>query len=188
MSTVGISLEEGRGLLYEIFALFDSLFDVDDVGRGGLGNGKGLGGVNHKDGKLELDVRVLSLFGVGAVELKGSFVGQEGCLLSGSQVRMVEDRPRWRGVGTNGLGGDGAWRAESRLVRVLIALVKVIRLGRGCAVIVDVLRLDLWRVVIREMLLVLLGREKLRGGARRMGSTGFNRGGVVVSIRIVLGL
>jgi hypothetical protein len=128
VSTVGISLEEGRGLLYEIFALFDSLFDVHDVGRGGLGNGEGLGGVDHKDGKLELEVRVLSFFGVGTVELKGSFVGQKGCLLSGSQVRMVEDRPWWRRVGANGLGGNGAWRAESRLVRGLIALVKVVRL------------------------------------------------------------
>lgn len=31
VSTVSIALEEGGGLLYEIIAFFDSLFDVDDV-------------------------------------------------------------------------------------------------------------------------------------------------------------
>src|SRR5579863_697200 len=57
VSTVGIALEEGRGLLYEVFAFFDSLFDVDDVGWRELRNGKSLGGVDHEDGKLELEVR-----------------------------------------------------------------------------------------------------------------------------------
>jgi hypothetical protein len=74
VSTVSIALEEGGGLLYEIFAFFDSLFDVHDVGWCGLRDGKGLGGVDHEDGKFELEVRVLRLFSVGAVELKGSFV------------------------------------------------------------------------------------------------------------------
>jgi len=75
VTTVSIALEEGGGLLYEIIAFFDSLFDVHDVGWRGLRNGKCLGGVDHEDGKLELEVRVLGLFGVGAVELKGPFVG-----------------------------------------------------------------------------------------------------------------
>jgi hypothetical protein len=75
VSTVGVALEERRSLLYEIFALFNSLFDVHDVAWCGFRDGEGLGGVDHKDGKLELEVRVLSLFGVGAIELQGSFVG-----------------------------------------------------------------------------------------------------------------
>ena len=128
VSTVGVAFEEGSSLLYEISALFYSLFDVDDVGRRGRGNGKSFGGVDHKDSKLELEIRVLSFLGVGTVELKGALVGQEGGLLSWPQVRMVEDRPWGWGVGTNGLGSNGAWRARSRLVQRLIALVKVIRL------------------------------------------------------------
>ena len=94
MSTVGIAFEEGGSLLYEIFTLFDSLFDVDDVGRREGGNGESFGCVDHKDGKLELEIRVLSFLGVGTVKLKGALMGQEGRLLSRPQVRMVEDRPR----------------------------------------------------------------------------------------------
>lgn len=82
VTTISITLEEGSGLLYEIFALFDRLFNIHDVGRGKLGNWEGLGGVDHEDGKLKLEVRILCLFCVCAVELESSFVGQEGGLLS----------------------------------------------------------------------------------------------------------
>jgi len=92
VSTIGVALEEGGGLLYEVFALFDRLFDLYNVCRCGFGNGEGLGGVDHKDGKLELEVGILSFFGVGAIEFESSFVGQEGRLLSRPQVRMVKDR------------------------------------------------------------------------------------------------
>jgi hypothetical protein len=94
VSTVGVAFEEGGSLLYEIFALFDSFFDVYDVGRREGGNGEGFGCVDHKDGKLELEIGVLSFLGVGTVKLKGALVGEEGRLLSRPQVRMVEDRPR----------------------------------------------------------------------------------------------
>ncbi len=72
---VCIALEERSGLLYKIFPLFDSLFDVHDVARGEFGDGKRLGGIDHEDGKLELEVWVLSLFGIRAVQLECSFVG-----------------------------------------------------------------------------------------------------------------
>jgi hypothetical protein len=67
VSAVGIALEERSGLLYEILPLFDGLFDVDDVTRRKFGDGKRLGGIDHEDGKLELQVWVLCLFGVRAV-------------------------------------------------------------------------------------------------------------------------
>jgi hypothetical protein len=91
-------------------------------------------------------------------------------------------------VGANGLGSDGAWRAGSRLVQWLLALVKVIRLGRGRAIIIDVLGLNLWRVLIRGGRLLLLRREELRGGTRVAGSTRVYRGNEVVIVRIILGL
>jgi hypothetical protein len=68
---------------------------------------------------------------------------------------------------------------------VLITLVKVIGLWRGCAIIVDVLRLNLWRVLIRGMLL-LLRREELRGRAGRAGSTRVKRGDVFIVVFIVV--
>jgi hypothetical protein len=129
VSTVGIALQEGSSLLDEVFTFFDRLFDIDDVGRRELGNGEGLGGIDHEHCKLELEVWVLRLFGVGAIELKSSFVRQEGGLLSGAQVRMIEDWT-WRGrMSTDGLCSGGAWGARCGLERRLIALVKVIRLG-----------------------------------------------------------
>jgi hypothetical protein len=69
---------------------------------------------------------------------------------------------------------------------VLITLVKVIGLWRGCAIIVDVLRLNLWRVLIRGMLLLLLRREELGGRAGRAGSTRVKRGDVFIVIFIVV--
>lgn len=90
-------------------------------------------------------------------------------------------------MGSNGLGGDGARGARSGLVRRLITLVKIIGLWRGRAIIVDVLWLDLWRVLIRELLL-LLRREKLRGRAGRAGSTRVKRGDVfIIVFSVVLG-
>jgi len=94
VSTVGVAFKEGGSLLYEIIALFDSLFDLHDVGRRSGGNGESFGCVDHKDGKLELEIRVLSFLGVGTVKLKGALMGQEGRLLSRPEVRMVEDWPR----------------------------------------------------------------------------------------------
>jgi hypothetical protein len=86
------------------------------------------------------------------------------------------------------LGGDGTRGARSGLIRGLIALVKIIGLWRGRAIIVDVLRLDLWGVLIRGMMLLLLLRGKLRGGARKAGGTRVKSGDVfIVVIRVVLG-
>lgn len=91
-------------------------------------------------------------------------------------------------MGSNGLGGDGARGARSGLVRRLITLVKIIGLWRGRAIVVDVLWLDLWRVLIRELLLLLLRREKLRGRAGRAGSTRVKRGDVfIIVFSVILG-
>jgi hypothetical protein len=94
MSTVGVAFEEGGSFFYEIIAFFDSLFDIHHVGRGRGRNGESFGGVDHKDGKFELEVGVLSFLGVGSVELKGALMGQKSCLFSRPEVRMVEDRAR----------------------------------------------------------------------------------------------
>jgi NAD/NADP transhydrogenase beta subunit len=94
MPTVGIAFEEGGGLLYEVVAFFDGLFYVYDVSRCGCGNWKSFGGVDHKDGKLELEIRVLSFLSIGTVELKGTLVGQEGRLLPRPEVGMVKDWAR----------------------------------------------------------------------------------------------
>ena len=75
VSAVCIALEERRGLLYEIFPLRDRFFDVHDVARGKFGHGKRLGSIDHEDRKLELEVWVLCLFGVRAVQLECSSMG-----------------------------------------------------------------------------------------------------------------
>lgn len=84
VSTVCVPLEEGSGLFNEIFALIYRLFHVHHVGRREFGNGERLGSVDHEDGKFELQIRILRLFGVGAVQLQGSFMGEECCLFSGT--------------------------------------------------------------------------------------------------------
>lgn len=84
VSTVCVPLEEGSGLLDEIFALIYRLFHVYHVGRCEFRNGERLGSVDHENGKFELQIGILCLFGVGAVELQGSFMGEEGCLFAGT--------------------------------------------------------------------------------------------------------
>ncbi len=82
VSSVSVPLEEGSGLLDEIFALIYRLFHVHHVGRREFGNGERLGSVDHEDGKFELQIRILRLFSVRAVELQGSFMGKEGRLFA----------------------------------------------------------------------------------------------------------
>jgi hypothetical protein len=84
VSTICVPLEEGSGLLDEIFTLFYRLFHLYHVGRREFGNGERLGSVDHEDGKFELQIRILRLFGIGAVKLQCSFMGEEGCLFSGT--------------------------------------------------------------------------------------------------------
>ena len=84
VSTVCVPLEEGSGLLDEIFALIHSLFHVHHVGWREFGNGERLGSVDHEDSKFELQIRILRLFGVGAVKLQCSLMGEEGCLFAGT--------------------------------------------------------------------------------------------------------
>ena len=106
VSAVCVPLEEGSGLLDEIFALIHSLFHIHHVGWREFGNGKRLGGVDHEDGKFELQIRILRLFSVGAVKLQCSLMGEEGGLFAGTKVGMVEDRTWCWGVGPDGLVGD----------------------------------------------------------------------------------
>ena len=54
VSTICVPLEEGSGLLDEIFTLIYRLFDFYHVGRREFGNGERLGCVDHEDGKFEL--------------------------------------------------------------------------------------------------------------------------------------
>ena len=124
---VRIALEERSGLLYEVLPLFDRLFDLHDVARREFGDGKRLGGIDHEDGKLKLEIWVLRLFRIRAVQLERSFVGQESCLVAGTQVRMIEDRPwGWR-VGAGGLCGHGTRRTRGCCpVLWLITLVKIV--------------------------------------------------------------
>jgi len=91
MAAVGEALEEGHGFLDEVFALLEGLFDLNEVAGFGGGDGEGFGGVDHEDGEFELEFRVLCFFGVGAVELEGALVGEEGGVFSGAEVGMVED-------------------------------------------------------------------------------------------------
>lgn len=82
VSTICVPLEEGSGLLDEIFALIYRLFHVYHIGWREFRNGERLGSVDHEDGKFELQIRILRLFGIGTVELQGSFVGEESRLLA----------------------------------------------------------------------------------------------------------
>ena len=84
VSTICVPLEEGSGLLDKIFTLIYRLFHVHHVGRREFGNGERLGSVDHEDGKFKLQIRILRLFGIGAVKLQGSIMGKEGSLFSGT--------------------------------------------------------------------------------------------------------
>ena len=94
MSAVCEAFEEGCGLADEIFTFFDGFFDLDDVAGGWGRNGERFGGVYHEYCEFELEVRVLGFPGICSVELEGAFVGEEGCLISWTEMGVVEDGAR----------------------------------------------------------------------------------------------
>ena len=104
---VGEALEEGHGLVDEVVALRDGLLDVHDVPRGLHGDRHRLGGVDHEDRELELQVRVLRLLRVRAVQLERALVRQQRRLVAWAQVGVVEDRACGWGGCADGLSGNG---------------------------------------------------------------------------------
>lgn len=118
VASVCEAFEQGCGFVDEIFASFEGLFDLDEVAGCVLGDGPCLGGVYHEDGKLELEIRILSLPGIGAVELESAFVGEEGCLVAWAEMRVVEDGTGWGGRGSaDGVSGNRVGAPVGRVKR-----------------------------------------------------------------------
>jgi hypothetical protein len=118
VASVSEALEEGGGFPDEIITFFESPLHDQEISRGVGRDGKRFGGVDHEYRELELEIGILGFLGIGAIELEGAFVREEGGLFAGAEVGVVEERAvGGRGGGTDGLGGDGAGVGEGQMGR-----------------------------------------------------------------------